>query len=133
MNGFIVRAENRPGELARLTEALAAKGVNILVHSLGLDGDAALGWIANDEDATRSVLADLGVGFREVPLIFVAMEDKPGQTAAASRKLADAGVNIEFWLPVDTSAGSFTVAIGVDRSDAAELALSNQLTAWSYT
>ena len=66
-------------------------------------------------------------------MIFVAMEDKPGQTAATSRKLADAGVNIEFWLPVDTSTGTFTVAIGVDRTDAAELALSSQLTAWSYT
>ena len=133
MNGFIVEAKNRPGEMARLTGALAGRGVNLLVYALGLDGDFAVGLVVSDEEATRSTLNDLGVSFRELPLIFVRMEDKPGQSAATSRKLADAGVNIEFWLPVDTTADAFTVALGVDQVEAARNVLDQQLTTWSYS
>ena len=133
MNGFIVGAKNRPGEMARLTEALAARGVNILVYALGLNADFAIGLVASDEEDARSELNDLGVSFREVSLIFVRMEDKPGQSAATSRKLADAGVNIEFWLPVDTAADSFTVAVGVDQLEAARKVLDQQLTTWHYS
>ncbi|MFQ5938323.1 MAG: hypothetical protein ACE5LB_18120 [Acidiferrobacterales bacterium] len=133
MNGFIVEANNRPGELARLTEKLADRGVNILIYALVLDGQAAIGWVASDEAASRAVLDELGMTYRELPLIYVMMTDKPGQTAAISRRLAKAGVNIEFWLPVDTTADRFTVALGVDYVDAAKEALGEQLTTWSYS
>ena len=49
-----------------------------------------------------------------------------------SRRLANGGVNIEVWLPVDTSPETFTVAVGVDTLDAAKQAVGNQLTTWSY-
>ena len=133
MNGFIVKANNRPGEMARLTEKLADRDVNILIYSLGLDGHAAIGWVASDEATTRSVLGELGMAYREIPLIHVTMTDKPGQSAATSRRLAEANVNIEFWLPVDTTADRFTVALGVDNVGAAKEVLGEQLTTWSYS
>ncbi len=133
MNGFIADVDNRPGEMAQVTEKLAAHGVNILVYGAGTDSRYIIGWVGSDDDATRAALVELGVTYREVPLIFVTMEDKPGQSAAASRKLAEAGVNIEFWLPVDTSQQSFTVAIGVDNAEAAKKVLDEQLTTWSYS
>jgi len=76
--GFIVEANNRPGEMARLTEELADRGVNILIYSLGLGGHAAISWVASNETATRSVLGELGMAYREIPLIHVVMTDKPG-------------------------------------------------------
>ncbi len=133
MNGFIVKANNRPGEMAQLTEKLADRGVNILIYALVLDANAAIGWVASDEAATRSVLGELGMTYREIPLIHVTMTDKPGQTAAISRRLAKAGVNIEFWLPVDTTADSFTVALGVNNVEVAKDVLGDQLTTWSYS
>ncbi len=133
MNGFIADVDNRPGEMAQVTEKLAAHGVNILVYGASTDSRYIIGWVGSDDDATRAALAELRVTYREVPLIFVTMEDKPGQSAAASRKLAEAGVNIEFWLPVDTSQQSFTVAIGVDNAEAAKKVLDEQLTPWSYS
>ncbi len=128
MNAFVFDLPNRPGEMARVTEALAARGINILIYDLGL----ALGVVASDEEAARSTFHDLGVAIREVPVVTVRMEDRPGQAASISRRLADAGVNIEIWLPVDTSPQSFIVALGVDDIEAAREAVREQITEWSY-
>ena len=132
MNGFITQLENRPGEMARLMEALSAQGVNVLIYAVSTGDQAAVGFVVDDEEATRSTLRDAGVGYREIPVFTVRMEDKPGQAASTSRRLADAGVNIEFWLPVDTSQSNFTVALGVDNVEAAQEALSEQITSWNY-
>ncbi len=132
MNGFIVQLENRPGEMARLTEALSAQGINVLVYAVGAGEQAVLGFMVNDEETTRSTLDNAGIGYREIPIFTVRMEDKPGQSASTSRRLADAGVNIEFWLPVDTSETNFIVALGVDNLEAAKNAVSEQITDWTY-
>lgn len=132
MNAFIVEVENRPGTMARVTEAVAAKGLNILVLTVGYGDRGAVAFLCNDEGGARSGLKDAGLSFRESPVVLIRMEDKPGQSAAATTKLADAGVNIEFWMPVDTSKERFTVAVGVDNEDAARQALSEQLTDWTY-
>jgi hypothetical protein len=128
MNAFVFDLPNRPGELAQLTEALAARGINVLIYDLGL----ALGVVASDEEATRTTFDDLGVAFREVSVVTVRMEDRPGQAANISRRLADAGVNIEIWLPVDTSPQSVVVALGVDDTEAAREAIREQIIEWSY-
>jgi hypothetical protein len=133
MNAFVVEVQNRPGELARVSETLAARGVNLLVYSMGLNGRGDVVFLASDEETTRSTLGDAGVSFREFPLIFIRMEDTPGQTAAATRKLADEAINIQIWLPVDTRKESFTVALGVDNAETAQKVLSDQLTTFSYT
>ena len=132
VNSFVVEVENRPGELVRVTETLAARGVNLLLYSLGLDGRGDVVFLASDEETTRSTLRDAGISFREFPLMFIRIEDRPGQVAAASRKLADEAVNIEIWLPVDTRKESFTVALGVDNTEIAQKVLSDQLTTFSY-
>ena len=132
MNAFIVEVENRPGTMAQVTEAVAAKGVNILVLTVAYGDRGAVAFVCNDEGGARSGLEEAGLPFRESPVVLIGMEDKPGQSAAAARKLADAGVNIDFWMPVDTSKDRFTVAIGVDNEEAARQALSDQLTEWTY-
>ncbi len=128
MKAFVFDLPNRPGEMARVTEALAARGINILIYDLGL----VLGVVVSDEGATRSTFDDLGVAIREVAIVTVRMEDRPGQAANISRRLADAGVNIEIWLPVDTSPDSFIVALGVDDIEAAREAIREQIIEWSY-
>jgi hypothetical protein len=132
MNAFVFQLPNYPGELVKVTEAMAARGVNLLVYDLGPGDPGAVGFVASDDETTRSTLGDLGVTFREIPVLTVRMEDKPGQAASTSRRLADAGVNIELWLPVDTSPDNFVVALGVDDMEAARQAVSEQLTDWSY-
>jgi hypothetical protein len=131
MQTFIVEAANRPGELARVTEPIAASGINIEAFSLGYGSHGALAFLAHDEQGLRSVLDAGGISYREVPVLTIWLEDKPGTVAKAARRLADAGVNIELFAPVEFATDrKATVAIGVDKIDAARAALSDQLSEW---
>ena len=59
---------------------------------------------------------------QELELIPVILEDRPGTLAAATRKLADAGINIDLLLPVAIREGKATVALATsDNARAREL------------
>jgi hypothetical protein len=131
MQAFIIEAPNRPGELARVAEVIAGRGINIEAFSLGFGSGGAIAFLTNDEKGLQSALDDDGVTYTEVPFLTVSLEDKPGTIAKTARRLADVGVNIEFLAPVDFAAGrKATVAIGVDKIEVARTALSDQLTDW---
>ena len=51
------------------------------------------------------------------------IDDKPGAIADAAKRLGDAGVNIELIAPTGMDGQKFTIAFGVDNSDAAKAAL----------
>ena len=131
MQSFIVEATNRPGELARVANVLAKKGINIEAFSLGYGTHGALAFMGHDEKGLKSALNAEGITFKEVPLLTIWLEDKPGTVARTASRLADAGVNIEFFAPVEYNADRrATVAIGVDNINAAKTALSDQLVDW---
>ena len=96
MQAFITEAGNKPGEFARHAEAIAKKGINLSgVVCLGLGDRGGAAFMAADESGLRTALNEAGFAFREIPIVTVAIEDKPGAAAEAARKLADAGVNID--------------------------------------
>ena len=131
MQGFIVEGANRPGEFARVTAAIAARGINLYACCLAFGERGAAAYLAQDEPGVRTALTEDGIGFREIPVLTASLEDRPGTAAAASKRLADAGVNLELFVPVDTRDGRVIVAIGVDRLEDARRALGDQLTQWS--
>jgi len=113
MNAFIITGQDRPGELAKVTEAVAERGVNITnVTCLTWGGQGAIALTTNDEAATRSLLSSRGFVYREVELVPCTLDDRPGTLAAATRKLADAGINIDVVLPTGMSGGKVSVAFG---------------------
>jgi hypothetical protein len=131
MQAFLLEAKNRPGELARVTEKIAAQGVNIEAFCLGVGSTGAAAFLSHDEPGLRKVLDSDGFTYKQVPIITVSMEDRPGTIAKTTRRLADAGVNIEFLAPVEYKADHRAiVAIGADNIDVARNALSDQLTDW---
>jgi hypothetical protein len=131
MQAFIVEARNKPGELARVTETIAAHGVNIEAFCLGHDGSGAAAFLSHDEQGLRSALTTGGIKSKEVPILTIWLENRPGTVAQTARRLADAGVNIEFLAPVEyTPDRRATVAIGVDKIDVARNTLTDQLTEW---
>jgi hypothetical protein len=132
MKAFLIEAANRPGELARVSELIAGRGINIEAFSIGYGADGALAFLSPDVKGLQSALDDAdGITYKEVPLLTILLEDKPGAVAKATRKLADVGVNIEFFAPVDfTTDRKATIAIGVDKIDVARTALSDQLVEW---
>ena len=124
MNAFIIEHENRPGSLASVAEAIAQRAINITSVSgatVGSTGSVAV--LTNDEAGTRYALEAGGFAYREVGLVAAALEDKPGSLAAAARRLADAGVNIETLLPTGMEGGKVRFAIGVSDTGAAQSAL----------
>jgi hypothetical protein len=124
MKAFILEMENRPGSLATAAEALADRGINIEnIAGITCGSDGVIGVITNDEAGARSALTGGGITFREIELIPIALENRPGTLADAARRLADQGVNIELLLPTGMEGGKFALAFGVDNAEAARRAL----------
>jgi hypothetical protein len=123
MNAFLIDLENKVGELARVTEAIAAKGVNITAVSgstCGSGGSVAV--MTADEASTRTALQGAQCSFREVEATTAALPNEPGSLAKACRRLADGGVNIEALMPIGMEGNDVTVAfITADPAKAREI------------
>ena len=132
MRAFIVHAENRPGSLADLAEALGQRGINITgVAGSTWESSGAIALITNDDAGTRSALDERRAEYRETELVAAGMEDKPGTLGDAARRLADRGVNIEAIMPTGMQGSRVTVAFAVDDVNAAREALGDMAMAGS--
>jgi hypothetical protein len=92
---FNVFVENRMGELARVTEALAQNAINIRgLATDRLGSRPAVKVITDDEVSTRKALARAGLEFEESEVLVLDLIDRPGELAKIARRAARAGVNI---------------------------------------
>jgi hypothetical protein len=124
MNAFIVELPNRPGSLAMIAEAVAERGVNITGFAGATSGEVgSVSFTTDDDSGTRSALGDKGWVYREVPIVHASLEHRPGTLAAAARRLADAGVNIETAFVSGMDGDKVEVSFGVDNPEAAQRAL----------
>lgn len=127
MSVFTVDLKNEPGELARLCEAMAAHGVNLILCATTRGESGTVAFIADDEARAETVLGDASVGYTRRPALTVRMENQPGAGAATFRKLADAGVNTDLLVPVRVSDDLFFAVICVDDPDKARRTLGVQV------
>lgn len=127
MSVFTVDLANQPGELARLCEALADRGINLVLSAMAWEDGGTVAFIADDEAAAQAVLEDVGLPYAMRPALTIRMENQPGTGAATFRKLADAGVNTDLLLPVRVSDELFFAVICVDDQDKAREALGVQV------
>ena len=127
MSVFIMDLANQPGELARLCEAMAGRGINVVLSAMACADGGTVAFIADDEDAAQAVLEDEGLPYAMRPALTIRMENQPGTGAATFRKLADAGVNADLLLPVRVSDELFFAVICVDDQDKARHALGAQV------
>ena len=124
MQAFILELENKPGTFAEAAEKIARKGVNTLAFGLTTDGRGYVGLVGTDDMSTREALDEIRCKYHEVQLLPIQLEHTPGQAAKIARKLADAGINIEFFAP----SGQGTYILGVDRVEEARRILGSQVT-----
>ena len=111
MNAFLVDLENKPGTVATVAEALGAKGINITGVAGATCGDSGRAAITtNDDAATREVLQSIKASFKEVEVTEASLADRPGSLGTATRRLANAGVNLEAIFPMGMSGGNISVA-----------------------
>ena len=124
MNAFIVELKNKAGELARVTEAIAKKGIDIVGFAGATTTDrGSVVVLTNDEAGTRRALKDAGMTVREVETVTAVLEAGPGSLARAARTLADAGVNIEAAMPTGMTGDKVIVAFATSDPAKARTAL----------
>jgi hypothetical protein len=130
MNAFIVELKNKPGELARVTEAIAQKGINILGFTGATCGDSgSIVLLTNDEAGTKTALQSAGAHGRPVELVVASLSNEPGTLAQVARQLANAGVNIEAALPTAMEGGKINVAFATDNPAKARQAIGERVLA----
>lgn len=116
MHAFIIELADKPGALADVTEAIAAKGVNIVSLSGTTCGDMGRVAIATDDAAsTAAALSAAGAKFEQKEITTTALPHQPGSLAKAARQLASKGVNIESVLLLGMSGND--IEVGFVTSD----------------
>jgi hypothetical protein len=112
---FVVQLENRPGELAHLARALAARGIDIRQIAGGGEGRFGFAFLStDDEEATANVLTGMGVPFISGETVVADVEDRPGALADVTEKLAAAGINVVGVMIIGRGAGRVEIGLSVD-------------------
>ena len=127
MSAFTVELDNHPGELARVCQVLANANVNLILSGTAHGDSGTAAFIADDEAAAREALRAEGIEFTERTALTIRMDNTPGSGAATFRKLADAGLNVDLFLPIRISDEQFFAVICADDAAAAESALGDQV------
>jgi hypothetical protein len=124
LTDIVVPLDDRPGELARVGEALGNAGINI-EGAMGFahEGRGFVHILVEDAAAARRALEaeGLSVGAESEPVIMDigADVDTPGSLGRSARAAADAGINLRF-LYLATKGRA---VVGVDDPGAARRAL----------
>lgn len=94
---LVIEIENSPGALADVAAAISDAGVNIAAATLlGTGARAELHILVPYAEAAKHALAisHLAVS-REREVVIVEVQDRPGVLADLTRKIAEAGINLE--------------------------------------
>jgi hypothetical protein len=94
---LVIDIQNTPGALAEVAAAISDAGVNLAAATcLGPDDRAELHILVPHVEAAKHLLAisHLAVS-REREVVVVEVEDRPGVLADLTRRIAQAGVNLD--------------------------------------
>ena len=98
MRDLTIVLENRPGALAEMGEALGRSGVSVEGGGAWVvDGRGVAHFLFTDGAAARRALEAAGIRVLEEREVLVQRlkQDVPGQLGLLTRRMAEAGVNIE--------------------------------------
>lgn len=99
--------ENRPGALARVCEALAEHGINILALATSDTVDHTVVRMVVDDPRTALFrLEERGMLVVESEVLLVETDNRPGSLAALAHTLAAKGINIEYLYAATPSAAT---------------------------
>ncbi len=117
---FVIQVQNKPGEMARLAEQLAARSVDLRAIGGGGLGDVGHFIMTTaDDEAARRVLEEGGWTFLEGESLLAEVDDRPGGMARIARELSDAGVNVLGHLFIGRWSDRATFAFVVDNPEKA--------------
>ncbi len=119
---LLVRGSNQPGTLAQICTELAKVAVNISAIMATPEPAGVIRIVATPYATAEKVLDHLGIAYSEEEAIAVRASDRPGALGRITRKLADAGINIEYAYGtiVKGSADRALIVLGVSNLDKAD-------------
>jgi hypothetical protein len=98
MKDLSIELDNRPGALAEMGEALGRAGVSVEGGGVFVvNGVGVAHFLFEDGEVARQALETAGIHVTDVRDVVVLRlkQEEPGQLGKISRRLAEAGVNIE--------------------------------------
>ncbi len=124
MKEFKVFVNDKPGELARVTEALAEHAVNIrAIASEGGHENSFLRIVTSDVATTEKAFKLAGIKCQANDLLTVDLMDRPGELAKIARRLARGGVNVESIYILGSKNGKTEVGMVVSDMEKAKAAI----------
>lgn len=124
MKEFKVFIADKPGELARVTEALANAAVNIrAIASESKHDNSFLRVVTSDVTTTEKALSQAGMRFELSDILDLELLDRPGELAKVSKRLARAGINVHSIFILGSKNGKTEIALVVDNPERARIAL----------
>jgi hypothetical protein len=95
MRDFEIHMTHRPGELARVADALARYGVNIKsLAALEIDNHAIVRILADEVESARAALEQANVRFEEGEIVQVLLTNRAGELSNVAKKLSEGHVNL---------------------------------------
>ena len=98
MQDLTIQLENRPGAIAEMGEILGRAGVSVEGGGAWVvNNSGAAHFLFHDGEAAKQALESAGIKVLAVNEVLVQrlQQDVPGQLGMLTRRMADAGVNIE--------------------------------------
>jgi hypothetical protein len=124
MKEFKVFVADKPGELARVTEALANAAVNIRAIASEAKHDSSfLRVVTSDVQTTEKALSNAGLKFLLSDILSIELMDRPGELAKIARRLSRAGINVHSIYILGSKNGRTEIALTVDDPERAKAAL----------
>lgn len=115
MKEFKIFVRNQPGELAKVTEPLASRAVNIkAIASEILEKNAQLRVVTSDVNTTIKALDESRIEYEQRDILSVMLIDRPGELSKIAKKLGKAKINIESIYILGQKEGKTEVALVVD-------------------
>ena len=114
---LVIELENEPGALAKVATAISDAGVNIAAATcMGTGGTAELHiLVPHSEPVYRALANTHGPAVtREREVVVVQAQDRPGELAELTRKISDAGINLDIVYVATNS----RVVLGSEDTDA---------------
>jgi len=118
---LVVMLENRPGSLAELCSELAKVAVNIqAIQASEAKPFVSVRLLVSQREAAKRVFERVGLKWKEENILTVFVGDRPGALGRITRKLADAGINIEYlYGTIDKGTKRALILCGVSDFEAA--------------
>ncbi len=119
---FDVYIQDKPGELAKVCELLGNNGVNIKAIATERAAKKPMVKIVTDDEITaKAALSRIpGISFDLKDVLVVKLQDKPGELAKVTKRLAMAGINVDSIYILGKERGITEMVVTVDNIKKAE-------------